>query len=236
MIKEALQWIVDQSEKTEFYYENGQQYTNKQLKKLSLPTRDTMEIATLSGLVEFIKSGFDHDQRYLILIDNFNSIQVFTELNINKVREKVLQVTAELPDITFDRFMDTENFIIQLQSVFVATDERDKVLKLVGNLKTEGIKTQSDDGISQVVQVKQGVATVGNEVVPNPITLKPYRTFTEVTQPETEFVFRLRQNGNGEVGAALFEADGGVWKNIARASIKEYLSKELEHMPVTIIG
>jgi len=51
-----------------------------------------------------------------------------------------------------------------------------------------------------------GVAAVENINLPNTVTLKPFRTFAEVSQPESEFVLRLKE-GN-RVG--LFEADGGA--------------------------
>lgn len=83
--------------------------------------------------------------------------------------------------------------------------------------------TTGDDGISQQVTIKTGVATVGNAIVPNPVTLKPYRTFVEVEQPESKFIFRMKDGPT----AALFEADGGVWRNKAMHEIKKYIYENL---------
>ena len=46
--------------------------------------------------------------------------------------------------------------------------------------------------------------------VPNPVTLRPFRTFIEVEQPESKFIFRMREGGR----CAIFEADGahGSWR------------------------
>ena len=54
-------------------------------------------------------------------------------------------------------------------------------------------------------------------------TLAPFRTFSEIEQPESSFV--LRVNDRGRVG--LFEADGGAWRNTAMLRIKEYLDNHL---------
>lgn len=97
------------------------------------------------------------------------------------------------------------------------------MLKLVGNVKEEAVNTIGDDGVSQSVVAKMGVATVGNVKVPNPVLLKPYRTFVEVEQPESNFIFRMRKGPE----CALFEADGGAWKLEAIDNIKEYLTAEL---------
>ena len=64
--------------------------------------------------------------------------------------------------------------------------------------------------------------------MPNPVTLCPFRTFVEVKQPESRFVFRMRQSEGRGVECAVFEADGGAWKNAAMSNVKEYLKKELE--------
>ena len=71
-----------------------------------------------------------------------------------------------------------------------------------------------------------GIASKSDAVVPNPVKLRPYRTFVEVEQPVSEFVFRMKDN-NG-ITCALFEADGGAWKNTAMRNIKNYLESELE--------
>src|SRR5690606_26037278 len=112
----------------------------------------------------------------------------------------------------------------KLQSAFVKNDDRDVILKVVGNVKEEDVKTYGDDGVSQSVTAKVGVATVGQVEVPNPVSLKPYRTFAEVEQPESEFIFRMKNGPR----CSLFEADGGAWKLQAISNIKSYLSAALE--------
>jgi hypothetical protein len=77
---------------------------------------------------------------------------------------------------------------------------------------------------------KLGVATVSNTQVPNPIKLKPFRTFAEIEQPESEFILRLQDGPR----IALFAADGGKWKLEAINSIKKYF--QLMELGVPIIG
>jgi hypothetical protein len=91
----------------------------------------------------------------------------------------------------------------------VKNEDRDIMLKVVGNIKEETVNTIGDDGVSQAVVAKMGVATVANVKVPNPVVLKPYRTFVEVDQPESEFIFRMQSGPR----CALFEATAanGNW-------------------------
>lgn len=119
-----------------------------------------------------------------------------------------------------------------LQSTFVKNEDRDIVLRVIGNIRDEKVMEYGDNGISQAVTAKTGVATVENVAVPNPVLLAPYRTFTEIEQVESNFVFRMKDGPS----AALFEADGAAWKNEATRRIKEYLDKELEGLKVTVIA
>lgn len=105
------------------------------------------------------------------------------------------------------------------------------LLKFAGTVENGTVAEYGDDGVSQKATIKTGIATKADAKVPNPVRLRPYRTFIEVEQPESAFVFRMRDNGDrGGVECAIFEADGGAWKNAAMKSIKEYLQFELEDL------
>lgn len=73
----------------------------------------------------------------------------------------------------------------------------------------------------------------------NPVTLRPYRTFLEVEQPESKFIFRIREGSDGQPMFKLVEADGGLWKYEAVDAIKKYLTENLPEellKVITIIG
>lgn len=93
-------------------------------------------------------------------------------------------------------------------------------------MKEETVHQANDDGVSQAVSVKTGIASVNSVKVPNPVKLAPYRTFNEVAQPTSEFVFRMRDG----MQCAIFEADGGAWQLEAMQSIKEYLASQLTNL------
>ncbi len=87
--------------------------------------------------------------------------------------------------------------------------------------------TEVAQPMRQKAAIKKGVASLQEVEVPSPCRLMPYRTFTEVAQPMSNFIFRVKDNDRLGVTCALFEADGGAWKNEAKANIKAYLEKEL---------
>lgn len=223
MIKEALEWLVKTANMRT--YDIGEQtFSTDKLYPILEPTAAAISVRTLSGLVEYIKSEFDGDtRRFMVHVESPTEVSVFDTFNKDMDRNTFIKAVAMVPSFPFDRYIDPENFIIKLQAGFEETDDRDILLKVVGNIKDENVRQIGDDGVSQSVVAKVGTATVADVQVPNPVVLAPYRTFVEVTQPQSKFIFRMQTGPS----AGLYEADGGAWKLEAMANIKEYLEREL---------
>ncbi|WP_101772355.1 hypothetical protein [Peptostreptococcus faecalis] len=237
-IREALEYLVDLGESKYITAEeiNGRMYTKDRISRVKENVElETLNINTLSGLVDYIKSDLDgyKDDNILITVETPRKVTVSLEINSDGDRPIVLRSEAIVPHIAFNDYYDTEKFNVLLQSAFLDNEDKALLLQVAGNIKEEAIKTTGDDGVSQVATIKSGVATVQDVVVPNPAKLKPMRTFNEVEQPESKFIFRMKDGPS----CALFEADGGAWRNEAMKNIKEYLEKELEGMKgITIIS
>lgn len=245
VIKEAIEKILSLSKHTapiQTVVIDGRTYTSAELTKVSRPLIGSIEVHNLSGIVEYLQSNFDHQLPVIIHVISPTKVEVLTGLNGDLNRSKLIEASALLPKISFNQYYDLESFNILLQSCFVPTNiddlinDREIVLKLVGNVKDEQVMTYGDDGVSQSVSAKTGIATVENVVVPNPVHLKPFRTFVEIEQPLSAFVFRMQKGPT----AALFEADGGAWKVVAIDKIKSYFSEHLadriEAKEVVIVG
>lgn len=112
---------------------------------------------------------------------------------------------------------------IELRSRFAPGEGVDYLLDLLSRISKNSGVTTTDNGVSQTVEARQGVALKTVIPVKPRVPLRPYRTFQEVEQPESEFLLRLDEEGN----IGLFEADGGMWKLTARQTIKAFLEKEL---------
>ena len=143
-------------------------------------------------------------------------------------RETYVKATAlNLTDGFLGRFMAIDEFIIGLLTRFAESDDRAKVLKLLGNVKHEQVKTSQDDGVTQTVSAKVGIVLSADVPVPNPITLVPYRTFREVEQPSSLFVLRVNWKSSGMPDVGLFEAGGGAWRLIAIDKVRDWLREAL---------
>lgn len=227
--KEALEFLIREGEEKEAIIELNQgTFSRVDLNRITEPKAARLTVSTLTGLVDYIKSKLDKlPERLLVQVKSPSKVDLYSPLNQDREREQYISAEAILPNnVQYERFLDTERFNIMLQSAFV--DNRDKVilLKYTGLIQDDAVKTIGDNGVSQAVTIKTGVASVGQAEVPNPVTLAPYRTFPEVEQPESKFIFRMKEGPS----AALFEADGGAWRNKAILNIKEYLQEELKEL------
>ena len=63
-----------------------------------------------------------------------------------------------------------------------------------GNVKAGTVAEYGDTGVGQKAAIKKGVASLQEVEVPSPCRLMPYRTFTEVAQPMSNFIFRVKDN------------------------------------------
>jgi len=225
MIKEALEYLVKLGT-AEIQDIGNETYSDKPLFKIKEPLVEPISTRSLSAIVEYLKSKFDVKTRGMVMvhIESPTAISIFEEVNVNGSRSTFMKSSAMVPEFNFSNWYDSEAFNIKLQSCFVANKDKDIMLKVVGNIKEDQVKTVGDDGVSQAVTAKIGVASVGNVQVPNPVKLRPFRTFVEIEQPESDFIFRMK---NGPL-CALFEADGGAWKLEAMENIKVYLEDQLE--------
>ncbi|MEM5644707.1 hypothetical protein AAHH72_05380 [Bacillus cereus] len=235
MTREAIEKVLEIG--TIKTHKIGEQtYSTQRLHLVQEPTPAEVVVRSLSGLVGYVKSQFDTAESLMIHIENPTTVSVFTAVNGDKVRSTFIQAKASIPRFNFDSFYDREELNIALQSGFVENDHRGIILKVIGNVVDEMVKGIEDDGVSQAVTVKTGTATRGQAKVPNPVELMPYRTFVEVEQPESRFVFRMREGAR----CGLFEADGGAWKLEAMNNIKEYLNvalaQEIESKKVFVLA
>lgn len=231
MIKEALQYIVGLS--APVVQEIGNEtYSDKPLHRVDYtPLAEPIQLSTLESLVDYIKSNVDSigptwgDSMFIHVVSP-TKVKMYTTLNNNREREYIAEVTANVPEFGFNRWIDHESFCIALQSKFLPNEDRGLLLKFAGTVESGTIAEYGDDGVTQKATVKVGIAKKGEAVIPNPVTLVAYRTFIEVEQPESLYIFRM-QDRNG-IQCALYEADGGAWKIDAMRRIKAYLEAALE--------
>jgi len=230
---EAIQKIVDLSPATQFEI-GGSQFTDRKIYRVLDPEAESIGVHTLTGLVDYFGTmNVEEPQKFFFHVEDYNKVSIVSDLfGANKQREKFIIAEAYGLHHKLNDYVPVEDFIVYLQSMFVQDETTAKIMKIVGNL-TQGNETNvADDGMTQRVTAKAGVARVEVVDLPNPVSLRPFRTFTDIEQPESKFVLRIKADGERGPRCALFEADGGSWKNKAIASLKDYLEKQVSGVQV----
>lgn len=221
MIKEAIDRLISLGGMTIENFE-GRPYAvgAGRVEALIPPQADTLHINTLTGIVDYAPTS----DTMIHVVDNA-LVEVISAAfdDMWLTRSTFLRAEHEAPVFSFGQFMPSEQFIIALQSQFVQDERTAAILKVVGNLKDENFTNLNDDGVTQSVTARAGISTVATVAVPNPVTLRPYRTFMEVEQPASKFILRMKQGGY----CALFEADGHMWRLEAIKNIKRWLAEKI---------
>lgn len=231
-LKEALSYTVELADRENkiIKSETGREYYDSNRHSLrELQPRQyapVLNLRTLRSLVDYLKSDNDliNQKRVVVVVESSQKVSVYDQVDFEYgQRNQLVCVQAAVPRIPFDNWHDQEEFNIMLQSMFIDDTDRSIVLDFASHLKIEkGVEVQ-DNGVSQIATVRDGVASLAQAKTPNPVTLRPYRTFNEVEQPASQFIFRINKSAN----LALFEADGGKWQLEAISNIADYLTKEL---------
>lgn len=200
---------------------------------------DPVELATLSGLIEFVNANKDGIalNEALIQVEDEATVTFYSKTKgLHLKRAPYAAVNGRKlfeEQHSIGRWQDHEAFVIWVQSEFVDTPERSQLLRFVGNVSDENVKTSIEDGVTQVATVRSGVSAAlrAEAGFTNPVKLRPYRTFREIEQPESSFIFRMKKGSSGLI-MALFQADGSGWKLKALDSIREHIQAHVKDIPV----
>jgi len=232
LIKEAFAWIKNHSEA------KGIDVFNKKFicygghaeeVKESVDHRPSpLEFYTLSGLVDYINRSHTN---VICHVTGYKSVVAISDLR-EKWQDRCTFAECspmETRGFQFGNWHSIEHFIIEVQSKFVDSEAKANMLRHVSGISSSEVKTCEDDGVSQSVATKNKLGRLETAKLDPIIQLAPYRTFPELIQPESKFLFRLRNRKDELPEVCLFEADGGAWKIEAMHRIASYLTSHAGH-------
>lgn len=218
---------------------NGRTFATKDLVEI-MPRKDVakeIRFSDLSSIVEIVKREMERFVLPIYInIETEKSVSVITSLDTEKEREKPYSAVAEGSRFNFGGGYDYERFVIAIRSQFIQTPNTANLLQLLKKVSNiESVET-SDDGITQSVVAKQGAMLASDVKISPIIRLAPFRTFIEVEQPDSDFLFRISDRNV----FALYEADGGAWKIKAKKNIRAFfeatLGDEIKTGSVVVLG
>lgn len=236
-LKEGMEYLVEQS-KPEFKEHEGYLFSDKKMYPVHKeePLATPLNMYTLTSLIDYINSEADKLPEHMIIhVESPTKVSLLSSLNEDRCREVIAVANAMIPEFSFGRFYDAEEFTICLQSRFLdysasgQRNDKDTILKFTGTAEIGTLKQYGDDGVSQSVQIQKTTTSREEDIVPNPVYLCAYRTFHEISQPTSPFIFRIKDI-SGHLAAALYDADGGAWMNETMQEIKKWIIGELHDL------
>lgn len=228
MLKSFVEKIAELST-PKTYEVDGCVYASKRLEFVQEKKHrpNCIDVTGLDSICKLVRNEITHVGRQIFVqVSGYRQVTVFTTLDNAEERFYLYKCEADTPSITIGRFMPYENAIIEIRSLYIPTQDTQYLIQLLSSVSSESKVTSSDNGVTQKVEAKAGIALNTLVEVKPRVTLKPFRTFIEVEQPESEFL--LRVSDKGEIG--LFPADGGVWKLEATRNVAGYFEKELSDL------
>ncbi len=217
------------------------QFTSKpvyQVQASAPPLADKVGVYTLDGFVDLITNKLDKVENaegsYFVHVGSEKSVCLESLLTDGYGRRLTLIVAQPVPfdSFKFGQWMDQEEFVIAVASKFADSPDKQYVLDLAGSATAEAITTHNDNGFAQNMTAKKGMRMKEMVTLKPRISLAPFRTFPEVEQPVSEFIFRARTSEDEPPKFLLVEADGGRWKVAAINEIARYLRAAGLSIPV----
>ena len=231
MEREAIEKIIELTNKSNTLIEmDGVKFSYSDLKPVSDGrTVETITIHTLKGFTDFVK----HEKKEgVVIVKDYDSVVFASPIEKNMKRNIFVRCELIKPEreFRFGNFYDSEEFIIKLKSLFSETESQRKLLSFASKLCIDNSIDIEDDGVSQKATVKKGMsgALKEQQQAPSIVSLSPFRTFLEIEQPKSDFLFRMKAYEDRVPTCALFEADGGRWKLDTILSIHNYIKSQLK--------
>lgn len=241
-LKDAIDRIVELAKPYTIKTDDGRRYCTTYLREVKpeveLPARYSVD--TLEALVKLIRTeGVAQAPLLYVRVDSARRVMVDTTYTHKEYAEfsrlPLYEAVSDVPSISVNESISQERAIVELQSLYAITEDRDYLLSLLSRIDVNQGVSSVDNGISQEVSVKTGAVLKEQQTVQPIVHLQPYRTFLEVEQPASDFLLRLDKDGR----PALYEADGGAWKLEAKRNIAAYLGEQLadliEHGNVVVM-
>lgn len=224
MLKEAIEKILELAPVQIFDVE-GKPYSTQKLVYIP-PVVDRPERLKVNGLdsiVKLIRTELDKiDTTVLVRVISETRVEVMTTYLGDYSRNTLYVAETDVPGFR-DGWRDRETAMIQLRSLFIPGEGTEYLLDLLSKVSKDDKVSTMDNGVTQTVEARMGIALKESVEIKPRVQLQPFRTFLEVAQPESEFLLRLDEEGR----IGLYEADGGVWRLEAKRNIMNWLTVQL---------
>jgi len=192
-------------------------------------------VSSLDAMITFItenKDGLKEEDLYIQILDCINVVVYLKAGGPENDRTPVVLANGKISnEFSFGQWMGQDEFIIGLSTLFADTQELQFFIAGCSNMRIESTDRETDDGNTTKTVSRRGVVNDADNTPDSVVTLNPFRTFRNLGQPGSAFVFRYKAEGD-RVQFKLIPADGGSWKYAAVKMIEGYLRSALPKMVI----
>ena len=169
-LRDAINRIVELATPYTITTDDGRRYCSANLREVKpeveLPTRYSVD--TLEALVKMIRTeGIGHSLRLYVRVDSARRVMVDTTYTHKEYAEfrrlPLYEAVSDVPSISVNQYISQEKAVVELQSLYAVTDDRDYLLSLLSRIDVNQGVSSVDNGISQEVSVRTG-AVLKHEV------------------------------------------------------------------------
>lgn len=224
MLAQMIEKIVSLKE-TQTFEINGHTYSDRKLERIEpiVNKPRSIDVSGLDSICKLIRTELEKvNSTIMVRIESHNRVEVHTTYRDDFSRDYLYRAIADVPSVR-EGWRNHETAIIELRSLFIPNEGTAYLLDLLSRMTNNDSVSTNDNGVTQTVEAKQGIALNTQVVVKPRVSLQPFRTFIEVNQPESEYLLRV----DADKGIGFFEADGGVWKLEAKQNVASYFADEL---------
>jgi hypothetical protein len=238
MIREAIDRIIGLASPNEFKYsapDADPVYFDKTMSILRFPDYPTIKCSTLSALKTLIENNAVHviaaiQEPKIVHVCSPSVVRFIGHPKKDGQRDVFCKIELDLGiDFEFGEYHELQSFIIALQTCFVPNANLQSLLEFLSSIVVGENGQFDDNGLYQNITVKVGIAAIDKKQITPRVALRPYRTFTEVDQPESTFLFRIRVSNDAKsIACGLFCCDGNAWRQTAMASISAWIKDNIK--------
>lgn len=224
MLAKMIDKIVSLKE-TKIFEIDGQTYADASLTRIPphVDRPDCISVSGLDSICKLIRTELEKvDTTIMVQVKSNDTVEVMTTYLSDFSRNTLYRAKADAPGLRTG-FRGREVALIELRSLCIPNEGTAYLLDLLSRMTNENSVSTNDNGVTQTVEARQGVALNAVVEIKPRVMLRPFRTFLEVEQPESEFLLRV----DPDEGIGFFEADGGIWKLEAKKNIADYFLKNM---------
>lgn len=185
MLAKMIDKIVSLKE-TKIFEIGGQTYTDGHLTRIPphVDRPEAISVSGLDGVCKLIRTELEKvDTTIMVQAKSYKSVEVMTTYLPDFSRNILYRAEADAPGL-HTGFRGREVALIELRSLFIPNEGTAYLLDLLSRMTDEKSVSTNDNGVTQTVETRQGVALNALVEVKPRVMLRPFRTFLEVEQPE----------------------------------------------------